>query len=123
MNLFPVYSGLREKTNSNMIKVTWMSSGFATFLYLTVGIIGILEFGRTVGADSNIINNISLEYKVSNGIHWESFIMRILFLLIYILHTPPAYFPGKEAFLIIIDEIRRKSISSALDERIKTLKA
>jgi len=121
MNLFPVYSGLRVKTNDNMIKVTKMSASFATFLYLTVGIVGILEFGRTVGQDSNIINNISLEYRVSNHVHWESFIIRILFLLIYILHLPPAYFPGKEAFLIIIDELNRRSISSALDARVKIL--
>lgn len=41
--------------------------------------------------------------------------------MIYILHLPPCFFPGKEALLIIIDEIRRRSISSALDERVKQL--
>lgn len=104
-----------------MIGVTIISSSYATALYILTGIVGILEFGRTVGKDSNLINSVSLEYQQSDGKHWESFILRIIFLMIYVLHLPPCFFPGKEALLIIIDEIRRRSISSALDERVKLL--
>jgi len=121
MNLFPVYSGLGTKTNRNMIDVTIISSGYATVLYCWMGIVGIMEFGRNVGNDSNLINNVSSEYTVSKGVHWESFVLRFIFLIIYILHLPPCFFPGKEALLIIIDELKRRSISSALDERVKML--
>ena len=40
---------------------------------------------------------------------------------IYVFHLPPVFFPGKEALLIIIDEIDRRSISKNLEERIQKL--
>jgi hypothetical protein len=43
-------------------------------------------------------------------------------LIIYVFHLPPCFFPGKEAMLIIIDEIDRRSISKALDDRVAMLK-
>ena len=54
--------------------------------------------------------------------HWESFIMRILYFIIIVTHVPPIFFPGKEAVLIMIDEIDRRSISNTLEQRIKQLK-
>lgn len=122
MNLFPVFCGLREKTNSNMAKVVAISSSYASFLYILTGVIGMFMFGRTVGLDSNIINNVGYEYEQSDGVHWECFGLRLLFLIIYVFHLPPCFFPGKEAMLIIIDEIDRRSISKALDERVAVLK-
>ena len=58
MNLFPVYSGLRDKANWNMVKITSISASYASFLYILTGIVGIMMFGTTVGIDSNIINNV-----------------------------------------------------------------
>jgi len=37
-------------------------------------------------------------------------------------HIAPCFFPGKEALLIIIDEIKRRSISENLKERIAEYK-
>lgn len=68
-----------------------------------------------------MINNINQEYAV-NPAHWESYILRVLFLIVLACHIPFIFFSGKEALLIIIDEIDRKSVSDVLEERIKTLK-
>ena len=122
MNLFPVYSGLRDKANTNMIKITSISATYASSLYILTGVVGIMMYGRTVGKDSNIINNVGYEYSQSDGVHWECFGLRIIFLIIYVFHLPPCFFPGKEAMLIIIDEIDRRSISQALDARVAMLK-
>jgi amino acid permease len=62
MNLFPVFSGLKEKTNKNMVNVVTISSSYASFLYVLTGMVGIMMFGRTVGLDSNIIKNVGYEY-------------------------------------------------------------
>lgn len=104
-----------------MINVTAVANSYGTFLYLATGLIGFLMFGRTVDVDSNIIINVGRQYDQHEK-HWESFLLRILFFAIYVFHLPPLFFPGKEALLIIIDEIDRKSVSSNLEERIKLLK-
>ena len=49
MNLFPVYSGLRDKANTNMIKITSISATYASSLYILTGVVGIMMYGRTVG--------------------------------------------------------------------------
>lgn len=36
-------------------------------------------------------------------------------------NVPTGFFPGKEALLIIIDEIHRESISRSLDERMRDI--
>jgi hypothetical protein len=38
-------------------------------------------------------------------------------------HIPFIFFSGKEALLIVIDELDRKSISEVLEQRIKVLLA
>ena len=61
--------------------------------------------------------NINEEYQIDPS-HWESFLMRIMFLIVLACHIPFIFFFGKEALLIIIDELDRRSISKTLTERI-----
>ena len=48
--------------------------------------------------------------------------MQALFLIIQICNVPTGFFPGKEAMLIIIDEINNSSISKSLKERMREIK-
>lgn len=50
--------------------------------------------------------------------HWETYIIRIAFIILIFAHIPFVFFNGKEALLIIVDEIDRKSVSNTLDVRI-----
>ena len=49
--------------------------------------------------------------------YWESYIMQFFFLIILACHIPYLYFSGKEALLIMIDEVMRRSISLVLSKK------
>ena len=99
-----------------------VSIGICFFIYTFLAIVGCLLFGEMVTAvNANIILNINREHDVDPK-RWESFILRILFMIVLGCHIPFIFFSGKEGLLIIIDEIDRKSISKTLDERIMVLK-
>jgi len=120
-NLFPIYSALKEKTNENGLKVFGIATVIAIVVYFGVSVLGILIFGKNVTLNAgNLISNINEESQnKKGGTHFEAYVMRILYFIIVVTHTPPIFFPGKEAVLIMIDEIDRRSISNTLDERIK----
>ena len=90
-------------------------------IYVFLSIVCVFLFGKQITAqNSNVIKNVNHEFVV-NSSHWEAFVLRVLFSIVLACHIPFIFFSGKEAVLIIIDEISRKSISSTLDIRIREL--
>jgi len=86
-----------------------------------LSVVSVFLFGQQIEVmNANILNNINVEYKI-NPIHWESFVLRILFVIVLACHIPFIFFSGKEAMLIIIDEVDRLSVSKTLEDRIKLL--
>jgi len=120
-NLFPIYSALKVKTNENGLKVFGIATVIAIVVFSGVSLIGLMIFGKQIVQNGgNLISNINLEVSLNTGNnHWEAYVMRILYFIIVITHVPPIFFPGKEAILIMVDEIDRRSISNTLEERIK----
>jgi hypothetical protein len=76
-------------------------------------------FGGTIISTkgANIMNNVNNEYVLDPS-HWEAFVLRGLFMIVLACHIPFIFFSGKEALLIIIDEISRNKISQSLDKRL-----
>ena len=74
------------------------------FIYITLSILGVYMFGSRIQAD--LLDNIG-----EDGYHWESTILSVAFLVLIVCHIPFVFFYGKETFLILIDEIDRKSVS------------
>lgn len=122
-NLFPVFSELENKTNANMKSGFTMATLFCCCLYITIGFISVFMFGKHL--EGSVLDNVDGECKPGTGgeLHcpWESYIIRILFLIVLACHIPFAFFSGKEAIFIIIDEIDRRSISTVLELRKEIL--
>ena len=118
MNLFPIFSGLRTKTNKNMINATYIATAYGTFIYLLCGYVGIFLFGVNVMNDQNIMTDIGYSYELDKS-NWTVFLFQLMFMIVLMFHIAPCFFPGKEALLIVIDEIKRKSISENLKIRIQ----
>jgi amino acid permease len=80
-------------------------------IYTTLSILSLLLFGSTVRPD--VMQNVSL---MADSL--ESSVLRIAFTLVIMCHVPFAFFSCKDAFLLILDEMDRRSISRELGLRI-----
>lgn len=118
INLFPLYSALKVKTNANCNKCVGISLVFSLSIYTFLAICAVLMFGGTIdimGAD--MLKNVNDEGKDI----YESYVLRFLFIIVLACHIPFIFFSGKESLLIMIDELDRRSISTTLEKRIKQL--
>ena len=111
-NLFPIFSELAVKTNTECTKAFSLATGMVGSLYVVLAILSIYMFGS--GVHSSILEDVALECE-GDECPWESIVLRFLFLIVVACHIPFIFFSGKEGVLIIIDEISRRSISKALE--------
>jgi len=51
---------------------------------------------------------------------WEAYIVQVAFMIVIACHIPFIFFSGKEGVCIVIDELDRKSISSALWHKLQS---
>lgn len=102
-SFFTVFGSLRNKSKKNGL-ITGTIAAISLFLiYITVPLLAFGLYGHDV--KKNLLVNISKESGVLPTI------LQFLFLAIAIVHIPVVFFIGKEAVLIIFDEITRRSYS------------
>lgn len=91
-------------------------------LYTAVSIVALYMFGgNECETVTTILKMIGSQENSDNKTPWESFALRIIFVIVLFCHIPFIFFSGKEAVLIAIDEMDRRSISRALDIKIKIM--
>lgn len=113
-NVFPIFSELKNKTNVEYQKVSATGLPITMTIYFAVGVICTLMFGSHL--QSSVLLNIgeATHKGTEDKYFWEGYICQICFAAVLCCHIPFIFFSGKEAMLIVIDEIQRKSISNAL---------
>ena len=122
MNLFPLFSSLKTKTNEFCQKTVSVAILTTLAIYAGISIVCSFLFGKQIiRAGSNVILNINNEYVLDDQ-RWEAFLLRVLFMIVLACHVPFIFFSAKEAMLIMTDEYSRRSISTELDHRVKALK-
>mmetsp|Transcript_111993 Transcript_111993/g.154659 ORF Transcript_111993/g.154659 Transcript_111993/m.154659 type:complete len:141 (+) Transcript_111993:780-1202(+) len=107
-NIFPIYDELQHQSPQHYNKIATTALSLTGLLYISVGLVSIYMFGDCL--QSSVLINIGVETPAN----WESYVVRIAFMIVLACHIPFIFYMGKESTLIIVDEINRKSISSAL---------
>ena len=111
INLFPTYNSLGlNKSNRTAMRAVAISALLSFIIYVSLGILSIYSFGSELKA--SVLNNVDEEQNA------YSYIIRVAFLLVLACHIPYIFFAGKEAVLIVIDELYGKSISGALEYKL-----
>jgi len=101
---FPIYNSLENKSYKQGMKFSFLGMGFCLIIYICITFTGLYAFG--IKTQGDVLDNIS-EVEI-----WESYVLRSIFLLILITHTPFTFFIGKEAVLclaVLICQIFKKS--------------
>lgn len=113
-NLFPIHTHQVDKSLKASVRSISISMLLVGGIYVTLAIACIFKYGTAT--KDVVLKNLG---KNKEGeIYWENYMLRIFFLIILACHIPYLYFGGKEALLIIVDEIWRKSISFTLSEKL-----
>jgi amino acid permease len=100
-------NSLEDSSRTNALGAVKWAINITNIIYISIAFLGVFFFGSAI--EESILNNISLQ-----GDDWESYILRVIFLMVLACHIPFIFWSGKESILIIIDEYNRKSISNAL---------
>jgi hypothetical protein len=133
-----------DKTIRGSVKVWSVTMFLVQSVYLLLSLCAILNYGSIIasvvlvdiGKEMPIkcVSELLTPLKVKPGdkltipdyyvkelghtLYPENYVMQFLFLIILACHIPYLFFSGKEAILIIIDEVMRKSISLVLSKKL-----
>lgn len=100
---FPVYSSLKHKTMGHAMSVGWGAAITLFIIYTFTPLLAYELYGD--GIKTNLLLNVSAETGTL------PVMLCFIFMAIAVVQIPIIFFVGKEAVLIIFDEITRKSYS------------
>ncbi len=88
-----------------------MSLGMSFGVYVTLAMIFLCIFGGSI--NESVLKNVDQETN------FESYIVRVSFLMILACHIPYIFYSGKESLCILVDEIMRGNMTKALEASLK----
>jgi amino acid permease len=91
---FPIYNSLEKKSYYHGMKFTFLGIGFCFVIYMCIMFVSLYSFG--IDIDGDVLKNVE---DVSA---WESYILRVIFLLVMTTHTPFIFFIGKESLIALV---------------------
>lgn len=109
--LFPTYRSMKTKNTKNGMDSVKMNLFFLQLVIIPVAFASIYLYGSNIKTD--ILQNFGIVKTT-----WETYLLRIFFIIVVVCHIPFIFFVGKECFLTIVDEILRKSISKSLNQSV-----
>ncbi|XBW35146.1 hypothetical protein QEN19_000709 [Hanseniaspora menglaensis] len=80
MNILPIYNELQDRSVKNMRKVIVVSVGLSCLLFISLGMIGYLSFGKYSDIKGNILLNYSKKFVTNSCL---SFIVLVSFPLMF----------------------------------------
>jgi len=83
-------------------------------IFITLSTLAYSIYGDNL--QPNLFDNIQVESNV------PSYIMRIVFLPIFVFNAPFVFLAGKESLLMIIDDLTDDYISNSIKNRLEHLK-
>lgn len=109
-NLFPVYIAIEDRNNVKGTIAAVKALSFCVVVYIGFSYLAYHSYEDQIFP--SIFDNIKTELNL------PSYVIRIMFLIIFICNIPFIFLPGKECALVIIEEIRNYSMSKNLMRRI-----
>ena len=106
--LYTIHSNMKNKSQSNTIKVITYSQIISFDFYILLGVSSVIIYGNDIQA--NLIKDLDNNNLVNIG-------MSVLMLMILLVYSPPLLFKLKESLLILIDEYMRQSTSIILSKK------
>lgn len=79
-------------------------------LYLVVSVLALYSFGSTIS--SNMLDNIDSQDN------WESYVLRVVFLIVVAFHIPFLFHPTKDSFLQMYFELKTRAISTQMKQNL-----
>lgn len=74
LNIFPIFSSLKVKTNQNMTVTTSYGIGLTFVIYCILSLCCLFMFGKSVREKSDLMNNINNEIKIDPN-RYESYVL------------------------------------------------
>lgn len=100
-----------------MLYALWLGLAMTIGIYTIYAIVCMTLFGSDLKiTEGNSLENMGLNLNTNP---WAGITLEVLYLVVLAAHIPFMFFVGKEALLIMIDEIDRRSVSETLDKRLE----
>jgi hypothetical protein len=112
---FPLYHALGpSRTQRKLLDSVALAMLMTVAIYVTTSLLSLYLFGSSM--DPNVLVNVAAE-----GFNWGSVFVRVAFAIVLACHIPYVFYYGKEALLIVVDEVMNNSTSADLRKKKRAI--